>query len=227
MSILSPRRCREQIMTRNWHCERKETPGTGFCSRELEQKSPRASWVNSPENADRAPTNAPPRSRLSTPSDFRRHAGVVTPEKTMEPLPLKPVYVRGSRPGGLAGMKDGVLRWRHGPSFEDDGICFRLWAPRQEQIALMLDGRDPIAMRRNEDGFHETLVNGLPAGARYRFALASGQRVPDPASRFQPDDVNGPSEAIDPARLSLARILERPRMARHRSLRTPPGRFFP
>ncbi|HJY49713.1 MAG TPA: hypothetical protein VJ349_13910, partial [Stellaceae bacterium] len=111
----------------------------------------------------------------------------------MEPLPLIPVYVRGSRLDGLAGMKDGVLRWRHGPSFEDDGIFFRLWAPRQEQIALMLDGRDPIAMRRNEDGFHETLVNGLPAGARYRFALASGQRVPDPASRFQPDDVNGPS----------------------------------
>ncbi len=120
----------------------------------------------------------------------------------MEPLPLKPVYVRGSRLGGLAGMKDGVLRWRHGPSFEDDGIFFRLWAPRQEQIALMLDGRDPIAMRRNEDGFHETLVNGLPAGARYRFALASGQRVPDPASRFQPDDVNGPSEAVDPGAYS-------------------------
>ena len=28
---------------------------------------------------------------------------------------------------------------------------------------------------------------------------SSGQRVPDPASRFQPDDVNGPSEAIDPS----------------------------
>ena len=41
-------------------------------------------------------------------------------------------------------------------------------------------------------------MDGLSAGARYRFALSSGQRVPDPASRFQPDDVNGPSEAIDP-----------------------------
>ena len=99
-------------------------------------------------------------------------------------------------------MQDGVLKWTHGPSFEDDGIRFRLWAPRQEQIALMLDGRDPIAMRRNEDGFHETFVSGLPAGARYRFALASGQRVPDPASRFQPDDVNGPSEAVDPGAYS-------------------------
>src|SRR5580704_10119279 len=105
-------------MTRNWHCERKETPGTGFCSRELDQKSPRG-WVNSPENADRAPTNAP-RSRLSTPSDFRRHAGVVTPEKMMEPLPRSPLTFEVRDWGGLAGMKDGVLRWMHGPSFEDD-----------------------------------------------------------------------------------------------------------
>ena len=50
----------------------------------------------------------------------------------------------------------------------------------------------------NGDGFFEVFVQGLSAGARYTFALANGQRVPDPASRFQPDDVNGPSEAIDP-----------------------------
>ena len=81
-------------------------------------------------------------------------------------------------------------------------IRFRLWAPKEKQIALVIDGRDPIAMERKENGFHETLVNGLTAGARYMFALASGQRVPDPASRFQPDDVNGPSEAIDPSAYS-------------------------
>ena len=124
-------------------------------------------------------------------------------------------------------MKDGVLKWTHGPSFEEGGIGFRLWAPNEEQIALMLDGCDPIAMRRNEDGFHETLVSGLPAGARYQFALASGQRVPDPASRFQPDDVDGASEAIDPGAYSWREVLEWPRMARHRPLRTSSRRFFP
>ena len=34
-----------------------------------------------------------------------------------------------------------------------------------------MDGRDPIAMERKEKGFHETLGNGLTAGARYMFAL--------------------------------------------------------
>ena len=96
-------------------------------------------------------------------------------------------------------MTDGVLKWTHGPSFEEDGIHFRLWAPTEERIVLVIDGRDPVPMDRKENGFHETLVDGLPAGARYMFALSSGRRVADPASRFQPDDVDGPSEAIDPS----------------------------
>jgi maltooligosyltrehalose trehalohydrolase len=95
-------------------------------------------------------------------------------------------------------MKDGVLEWTHGPSFEKGGIRFRLWAPQEERIALRLEGRDAIAMERQENGFHEIFVDGLSAGARYMYALASGPRVPDPASRYQPDDVGGPSEAIDP-----------------------------
>ena len=68
-------------------------------------------------------------------------------------------------------MKDGVLKWTHGPSFEEGGIRFRLWAPKEERIALVIDGRDPIAMTHKGDGFFEIFVNGLTAGARYMFAL--------------------------------------------------------
>jgi maltooligosyltrehalose trehalohydrolase len=96
-------------------------------------------------------------------------------------------------------MEDGVLKWTHGPSFEDGGIRFRLWAPSEEGVALAIDGRDPVAMKRIDSGFFEIFVKGLSEGARYMFVLASGQRVPDPASRFQPDDVGGPSEAIHPS----------------------------
>ena len=91
------------------------------------------------------------------------------------------------------------MKWTHGPSFERDGIRFRLWAPSQAQVDLVVEGRDaPFAMTSGQNGFFETFVEGLGAGARYRFALPGGREVPDPASRFQPDDVNGPSEAIDP-----------------------------
>ena len=96
-------------------------------------------------------------------------------------------------------MGDGLLKWTHGPSFEGGGIRFRLWAPGEKRVELVIDGRDdPVAMALAANGFFECFVKGLRAGARYWFALPGGQRVPDPASRFQPEDVNGPSEVIDP-----------------------------
>ena len=43
------------------------------------------------------------------------------------------------------------------------------------------------------------LTTGLAAaGTRYLFRIDDDMQVPDPASRFQPQDVHGPSEVIDP-----------------------------
>ena len=53
-------------------------------------------------------------------------------------------------------------------------------------------------MRTTEDGWHELLSPVADAGTRYRFLLEGGLEVPDPASRFQPADVHGPSEVVDP-----------------------------
>jgi maltooligosyltrehalose trehalohydrolase len=95
-------------------------------------------------------------------------------------------------------MDGGGRRWTHGPSFEKDGIVFRIWAPAQERVSLALEGRSsPIPMERREDGYFETFVERIGEGALYRFELADGTRVPDPASRFQPRDGHGPSETID------------------------------
>jgi maltooligosyltrehalose trehalohydrolase len=92
------------------------------------------------------------------------------------------------------------MEWTHGPSFEHGGIRFRLWAPGEKRVDLIVDGRDdPLVMTPAANGFFETFVKGLGPGVRYRFAISNGRQVPDPASRFQPEDVNGPSEAIDPS----------------------------
>ena len=94
-------------------------------------------------------------------------------------------------------------RWTHGPSLEPGGVRFRLWAPAEERVSLALEGRGPVmAMERKEGGFFEGFVAGVGAGALYRFALADGRQVPDPASRFQPQDVHGPSEIVDQAAYS-------------------------
>lgn len=89
-------------------------------------------------------------------------------------------------------------RWTHGPSIEPDGVRFRLWAPSQREVALVLEAADePIAMRRGENGMFELLAKHVEPGALYRFRLADGTCAPDPASRFQPQDVHGPSAVVD------------------------------
>ena len=46
-------------------------------------------------------------------------------------------------------------------------------------------------------GWHELTVEDAGPGTRYRYVLPDGMKVPDPASRFQPEDVAGPSEVVD------------------------------
>jgi len=79
------------------------------------------------------------------------------------------------------------------------GVRFRLWAPSSQSVGLVLDGApDPLPMQQLEDGWFELTTGDARAGSRYRFALPDGLQVPDPASRFQPDDVHGPSMVVDP-----------------------------
>ena len=81
---------------------------------------------------------------------------------------------------------------------------FRLWAPGCDTVGLSLEatGRESggiLDMAARPEGWFELTVPDVGAGALYRFVLPDGLKVPDPASRFQPQDVHGPSEVIDPA----------------------------
>ncbi len=79
------------------------------------------------------------------------------------------------------------------------GVRFRLWAPPHDQVDLECDGEPARPMQRQPDGWHVLEAPDASAGTRYRFVLKDGLRVPDPASRYQPEDVHGPSEVVDPA----------------------------
>ena len=95
-------------------------------------------------------------------------------------------------------MSSGERTWTHGPSLEPSGTRFRLWAPALTHVSVALEGRTPaVPMQSKDDGFFDAFVEGARAGARYRFELPDRTLVPDPASRFQPDDVHGPSELVD------------------------------
>ncbi len=80
------------------------------------------------------------------------------------------------------------------------GTRFRLWAPDVRRVALRIEGPGVVReleMVAGADGWFEVLAAGAGAGTRYRFTVDEGAPVPDPASRFQPEGPDGPSEVID------------------------------
>ena len=100
-------------------------------------------------------------------------------------------------------------RFHHMPfgaePLEDGGVRFRLWAPQAARVDVCLQHHDAGTLRTKalpmsaEPGGWFSLTTGMArAGDHYRFRIDAGREVPDPASRFQPQDVHGPSEVIDP-----------------------------
>ena len=88
---------------------------------------------------------------------------------------------------------------------DSGGVRFALWAPGVDQVVLEHGPDDAVAshpMTRNEGGWHLLVAPGARAGDRYRYRLPGGLRVPDPASRFNPGDVHGKSQVIDPSAYS-------------------------
>ncbi len=81
-----------------------------------------------------------------------------------------------------------------GPQLHDDGVTFRLWAPAAKRVDLLLDSQIPMAA---QDGWYRLKVPGAKARTRYQFLIDGELAIPDPGSRFQPDDVHGPSEVVD------------------------------
>jgi maltooligosyltrehalose trehalohydrolase len=84
----------------------------------------------------------------------------------------------------------------------DGGARFRLWAPSARQVMLKAQGANDGALQADlndvGDGWFELDVAGLHAGARYSYRIDDEIDVPDPASRWNPQGVRGPSSIVDP-----------------------------
>ncbi|MDA8070398.1 MAG: malto-oligosyltrehalose trehalohydrolase [Actinomycetota bacterium] len=79
-----------------------------------------------------------------------------------------------------------------------------IWAPHSRRVVLHLDdGRQVVldpqpAPADGVGGYHCAEVDGLRDGDRYQLSLDGGPLLADPASRWQPDGVHGPSALYDP-----------------------------
>lgn len=86
-----------------------------------------------------------------------------------------------------------------GASISNEGVQFKVWAPKASSISLRVVGEfREILMNPEQKGYFTTFVNSLKAGTRYFYLLNSSHRRPDPVSRFQPEGVHGPSEVFNP-----------------------------
>jgi malto-oligosyltrehalose trehalohydrolase len=77
------------------------------------------------------------------------------------------------------------------------GVRYRLWAPAAKAVEVSI-GKRNSSMEKKSEGWFERVDPDSGPGTRYQYRIDGELLVPDPASRFQPKDVDGASEVIDP-----------------------------
>jgi maltooligosyltrehalose trehalohydrolase len=81
-----------------------------------------------------------------------------------------------------------------------NGVSYRVWAPDHQRMRVSVKnarGEWMIEMDAREDGFFVAIDPAGEVGDRYLFEV-DGRLLPDPASRYQPEGVAGPSQVIAP-----------------------------
>jgi maltooligosyltrehalose trehalohydrolase len=102
------------------------------------------------------------------------------------------------------------LRRRHSMPFGAEltpsgEVRFRLWAPAAREVELVLLDRpdEPRLLNMSSiggeqrEGWFELVTAEARAGSLYRYRIDGRHEVPDPASRANPHDIQGPSRVID------------------------------
>jgi maltooligosyltrehalose trehalohydrolase len=78
------------------------------------------------------------------------------------------------------------------------GRCrFEVWAPLADRVEVhvVAPRERVVALQPGARGYHSGVVEAVEPGSRYFYRL-NGKERPDPASRYQPEGVHGPSEVV-------------------------------
>lgn len=84
------------------------------------------------------------------------------------------------------------------------GVGYRVWAPDRSRVRALIElpkGTRAVALAKEPDGCFAGFDPEGRAGDLYRFE-SEREIMPDPASRFQPRGVTGPSQVVDPSAFS-------------------------
>jgi malto-oligosyltrehalose trehalohydrolase len=91
-----------------------------------------------------------------------------------------------------------------GAAVTAEGVHFRLWAPAAHRVEIGIGDVAQTAhwhaLQTHADGWFARMLPEARHATRYRFRIDGEALVPDPVSRYNPGDVHGASEVVDPAR---------------------------
>ncbi|MBM4330096.1 MAG: malto-oligosyltrehalose trehalohydrolase [Deltaproteobacteria bacterium] len=87
-----------------------------------------------------------------------------------------------------------------GATYLGEGRCqFCVWAPQVQRVEVrIVSPEERIISLDQGKGYHQASADKIEPGSLYFYRLDGQKERPDPASRFQPQDVHGPSQVIDP-----------------------------
>ncbi|MDO7902594.1 malto-oligosyltrehalose trehalohydrolase [Pseudomonas sp. K1(2024)] len=86
---------------------------------------------------------------------------------------------------------------RHGAhSMDATSARFALWAPDARNVSVEIQGQPAVTLLPKHDGWFAGIAPCTP-GDRYFFKIDDELKVADPASRYQPEGVHGPSEIVE------------------------------
>ena len=94
-------------------------------------------------------------------------------------------------------------------------------------MEVTLSGGSILPMTSAEEGYWEASVDASLAGEDYRFVIDASSAWPDPASRFQPAGVHGPSRVMDLAFSWSDRNWTGPRIEEYITCELHTGTFTP
>jgi len=94
------------------------------------------------------------------------------------------------------------MKTKLGASYLGQERCqFVVWAPLAKalEVCLMSGGssRRTLAMDPRPGGYFQLSADGVAPGTVYLYRINGDRELPDPASRFQPQGVHGPSQVVD------------------------------
>jgi maltooligosyltrehalose trehalohydrolase len=73
-----------------------------------------------------------------------------------------------------------------------------VWAPKAENLEVRLVSplERLLPLTRGKEGYFYGICDNVAPGSRYFYRLDGSNERPDPASRFQPEGIHGPSQVI-------------------------------